>query len=87
MEEDRVELIKYNIWEYANLASARLLIQDEVIIFKVHHVYIIHPFLSSCKWCEVIRKQLEKCSAEEEIEKCISSYGTGSTIPSMGLFM
>ncbi|CEG63856.1 hypothetical protein RMATCC62417_00932 [Rhizopus microsporus] len=61
MEEDRVELIKYNIWEYANLASARLLIQDE--------------------WCEVIRKQLEKCSAEEEIEKCISSYGTGSAIP------
>ncbi|RCH87200.1 hypothetical protein CU097_009733, partial [Rhizopus azygosporus] len=61
MEEDRVELIKYNVWEYANLASARLLIQDE--------------------WCEVIRKQLEKCSAEEEIEKCISSYRTGSTIP------
>lgn len=35
------------------------------------------------KWCEVIRTQLEKCSAEEEIEKCISNYGTGSKIPSM----
>lgn len=61
MEEDRVEFIKYNVWEYANLSSARLLIQDE--------------------WCEVIRTQLEKCSAEEEIEKCISSYGTGSKAP------
>lgn len=35
------------------------------------------------KWCEVIRTQLEKCSAEEEIEKCISNYGTGAKIPSM----
>ncbi|KAG1145800.1 hypothetical protein G6F37_005275 [Rhizopus arrhizus] len=61
MEEDRVEFIKGNVWEYANLASAKLLIQDE--------------------WCEVIRTQLEKCSAEEEIEKCISNYGTGAKIP------
>ena len=30
MEEDRVELIKSNVWEYANLASATLLVQDEV---------------------------------------------------------
>ncbi|OBZ80872.1 Cell division control protein 15, partial [Choanephora cucurbitarum] len=29
MEEDRVELIKSNVWEYANLASATLLVQDE----------------------------------------------------------
>ncbi|KAI9248100.1 hypothetical protein BY458DRAFT_446003 [Sporodiniella umbellata] len=61
MEEDRVEFIKCNVWEYANLVSARLLIQDE--------------------WCEVIRSQLEQCSAEEEIERCISSYGTGSKVP------
>lgn len=45
MEEDRVELIKYNVWEYANLASARLLIQDEVIIFRAYHVYITHSSL------------------------------------------
>lgn len=30
MEEDRVEFLKSNVWEYANLASARLLIEDEV---------------------------------------------------------
>jgi hypothetical protein len=30
VEEDRVELLKSNVWEYANLASARLLIEDEV---------------------------------------------------------
>ncbi|KAI8378949.1 hypothetical protein BD560DRAFT_324662 [Blakeslea trispora] len=29
MEEDRVELIKSNVWEYANLTSATLLVQDE----------------------------------------------------------
>lgn len=29
MEEDRVEFIKANMWEYANLASARLLVEDE----------------------------------------------------------
>ncbi|KAI8090403.1 hypothetical protein BDF21DRAFT_490824 [Thamnidium elegans] len=62
MEEDRIEFLKSNVWEYANLASARLLIEDE--------------------WCETIRKQLEKCSAEQEIERCISIYGTGSKVPS-----
>ncbi|KAI9353163.1 hypothetical protein BD770DRAFT_445439 [Pilaira anomala] len=61
MEEDRIEFLKSNVWEYANLASARLLLEDE--------------------WCETIRKQLEKCSAEEEIERCITIYGTGSKIP------
>jgi hypothetical protein len=30
MEEDRVEYLKSNVWEYANLASASLLVQDEV---------------------------------------------------------
>ncbi|GAN00860.1 conserved hypothetical protein [Mucor ambiguus] len=30
MEEDRVEFLKNNVWEYANLASATLLVQDEV---------------------------------------------------------
>lgn len=30
MEEDRIEFLKSNVWEYANLASARLLIEDEV---------------------------------------------------------
>lgn len=34
MEEDRIEFLKSNVWEYANLASARLLIEDEV------HTYI-----------------------------------------------
>ncbi|KAI9483130.1 MAG: hypothetical protein EXX96DRAFT_479457 [Benjaminiella poitrasii] len=29
MEEDRVEFLKSNVWEYANLTSATLLIQDE----------------------------------------------------------
>ncbi|KAG2204354.1 hypothetical protein INT47_009396 [Mucor saturninus] len=62
MEEDRIEFLKSNVWEYANLASARLLIEDE--------------------WCETIRDQLEKCSTEQEIEKCVSIYGTGSKIPS-----
>lgn len=33
MEEDRVEFIKGNVWEYANLASAKLLIQDEVSLY------------------------------------------------------
>lgn len=31
MEEDRVEFLKNNVWEYANMASATLLIQDEVL--------------------------------------------------------
>lgn len=62
MEEDRVEFLKSNMWEYANLASTRLLIEDE--------------------WCEVIRKKLEDCNVESEIEKCVSIYGTGSKIPS-----
>lgn len=30
MEEDRIEFLKSNVWEYANIASARLLIEDEV---------------------------------------------------------
>ena len=62
MEEDRIELLKSNVWGYANLASERLLIEDE--------------------WCETIRKSLETCNVENEIEKCISLYGTGSKVPS-----
>jgi hypothetical protein len=31
MEEDRIEFLKNNVWEYANMASATLLIQDEVL--------------------------------------------------------
>lgn len=31
MEEDRIEFLKNNLWEYANMASATLLIQDEVL--------------------------------------------------------
>ncbi|KAK4511753.1 uncharacterized protein ATC70_007297 [Mucor velutinosus] len=61
MEEDRVEFLKNNVWEYANLASATLLVQDEC--------------------CENIRKQLEVCHVEQEIERCIALYATGSKIP------
>ncbi|KAI7903980.1 uncharacterized protein BX663DRAFT_505978 [Cokeromyces recurvatus] len=61
MEEDRVEFLKSNIWEYANLTSATLLVQDE--------------------WCENIRKQLEQCNVDIEIERCISLCATGSKIP------
>ncbi|KAG1059520.1 hypothetical protein G6F42_028286 [Rhizopus arrhizus] len=62
MEEDRVEFLKNNVWEYANLASATLLVQDEC--------------------CENIRKQLEVCHVEQEIERCIALYATGSKTPS-----
>ncbi|KAL0135554.1 hypothetical protein V8B55DRAFT_1548377 [Mucor lusitanicus] len=61
MEEDRVEFLKNNVWEYANLASATLLVQDEC--------------------CENIRKQLEVCHVEQEIERCIALYATGSKMP------
>lgn len=61
MEEDRVEFIKANMWEYANLASARLLVEDE--------------------WCETIRQKLEVCNVEDEIERCVSMYGTGTKVP------
>ncbi|EPB87915.1 hypothetical protein HMPREF1544_05322 [Mucor circinelloides 1006PhL] len=61
MEEDRVEFLKNNVWEYANLASATLLVQDEC--------------------CENIRKQLEVCHVEQEIERCIALYATGSKTP------
>jgi hypothetical protein len=39
MEEDRVEFLKSNVWEYANLASASLLVQDEVKTREHWHIY------------------------------------------------
>jgi hypothetical protein len=30
MEQERVEFFTANVWDYANLASARLMVQDEV---------------------------------------------------------
>lgn len=36
MEEDRIEFIKGNVWEYANLGSSTLLVQDQV---KNNHHY------------------------------------------------
>ncbi|KAI8987115.1 hypothetical protein BDB01DRAFT_849264 [Pilobolus umbonatus] len=61
LEEERVELIKNNVWGYANMLSDHLMIQD------------------TC--CEQIRTKLEECSVFEEIQRCITEYGTGSTVP------
>lgn len=30
LEQDRVDFFTTNVWDYANLASARLMVQDEV---------------------------------------------------------
>lgn len=39
MEEDRIEFLKSNVWEYANIASARLLIEDEVMGIYIYIYY------------------------------------------------
>lgn len=52
MEQDRVDFFISNVWDYANLASARLLVQDEVIkVVMGQHVYIQTCLYSHTKPC------------------------------------
>lgn len=41
MEEDRIEFLKSNVWEYANIASTRLLIEDEVKKIKAFFLFLL----------------------------------------------
>lgn len=54
MEEDRIELIKGNVWEYANLGSSTLLVQDEVLVLTHNPLSVTNIFY------KVVRKHQNK---------------------------
>ncbi|KAG0171363.1 hypothetical protein DFQ28_004431 [Apophysomyces sp. BC1034] len=69
MEIQRIDFLMNNVWDYANLASAQLLVQDEAQKQKQFMQY-----------CEAIRSRLETIDVKTELARYIQ-YGTGSTMP------
>ena len=83
LEEERMELMKDNVWNYANMIST-ICVNDDEVRWRLCCACIELTLFQSC---EKIRTALDLLEPDRELAAFVDAYGTGSRVTEPPMFM